>query len=164
MTEYSDRHGGDSRASFLYRALVSTFVGFVLVFQAIVSLGPIVGLEIGTRFWPIVNYAMYSRSFKEGDTVEVYRILEGVTVEGDRVDLSMETVGMHLWQYRDLARDLERGNPDALAFVRSFVPEGSALGEIRLKSFPVAVSRDGPVEKDSEVLMVISVDQQGGEQ
>jgi hypothetical protein len=147
-----------------YRYLVSIFVGFVLVFQSVVSLGPIFGIEINTRFWPIVNYAMYSRSFQEGDTVEVYRILEGVTEKGEIVDLSMDVVGMHLWQYRDLGRDIEKGNRDAIEFVVTFAPEGHRLEEVRIKSFPVAVTRDGPREQPSQTLAVIQLPEPGDPQ
>ena len=147
-----------------YRYLVSIFVGFVLVFQSVVSLGPIFGIEINARFWPIVNYAMYSRSFQEGDTVEIYRILEGVTENGEIVDLSMDVVGMRVWQYRDLGRDIEKGNRDAIEFVTNFAPEGHKLEEIRIKNFPVVVTRDGPREQPSQILAVIQLPEAGDPQ
>ncbi len=148
-------------AAAAYRVLVSIFVGFVLILQMVVSLGPVFGLEIGTRFWPIVNYAMYSRSFEDGDTVEIYRILDGVTENGEKVELSMDVVGMHLWQYRDLGRDLENGNRDAIEFVATFVPAGQKLQEIRIMSFPIAVTRDGPIEQESQVLAIIPLSKSG---
>ena len=134
-----------------YKIAVSVFVSFVLLFQAIISLGPVVGIEIGTRFWPILNYAMYSGSFREGDTVNVYKLLEGVTEDGTTIDISMDTLGMSLWHYRDLVRDLESGRDEAIQLVLNSVAPKSPLVEIRIKSFPMAVTRDGPREQPSEI-------------
>ncbi len=140
-----------------YRAIVSAFIGISLVFQAIIALGPIGGLNIGTKFWPFVNYAMYSRSFKEGDFVDYYRLLEGITRSGERIEIPMESLGLHLWHYRDLVRDLERQRPEALDLVLASLPPGIELVEIEVKSFPVAVTRSGPVEQGSIVLDRIPV-------
>ena len=140
-----------------YRYLVTGFVVFVLGFQAAISFGPIVGVNLGTLYWPLLNYAMYSRSFKEGDFVDYYRLLEGVTRDGDVVSIPMESTGLHLWHYQDLVRDLERGRIEAFEHAFRSLPEGTVLTEIRVRSFPVAVTRDGPVEKDSMLLATIPV-------
>lgn len=140
-----------------YRYLVTGFVVFVLGFQALISFGPIVGLNLGTLYWPLLNYAMYSRSFKEGDFVDYYRLLEGVTPEGDVVAIPMESTGLHLWHYQDLVRDLERGRVEAFEHIYRSLPDGILLTEIRVRSFPVAVTRDGPVEKESILLATIPV-------
>ena len=84
----------------IYKSIVSAFVAFVLVFQAVISLGPIVGLEVGTKYWPLLNYAMYSRSFQEGDTVNVYRPIEIVTEDGAVTELSLDMLDLQLWHYQ----------------------------------------------------------------
>lgn len=141
----------------LYRIVVSAFVGFVLIFQALIAFGPIVGVNLGVKFWPLVNYAMYSRSFQEGDFIDYYRLLEGVDESGEVVPIPMESLGLHLWHYRDLVRDLERGRRDAFIVVLDSLPDSTELREIRVKSFPVAVTRSGPVEQGSILLATIPV-------
>lgn len=140
-----------------YRIAVSAFVGFVLAFQAVISFGPIVGVNLGTGYWPLLNYAMYSQSFQEGDFIDYYRLLEGVTETGEVVPIPMESLNLHLWHYRALVGDLERGRPEAFAVIFESLPEGVQLREIRVKSFPVAVTRDGPVDQDSILLATIAV-------
>jgi hypothetical protein len=147
-------HAGLDRA---YQVIVSAFVAFVLIFQAIISLGPIVGIEIGTRYWPLLNYAMYSRSFREGDTVNIYFLLDGVRQDGSIVEITMDTVGMHLWHYRNLVEDLREGRQEAIDHVLQSVPPGSPLIELRVKTFPVAVTRQGPREQESKVVDVVSL-------
>ncbi len=144
-----------------YQFAVSAFVAFVLIFQAIISLGPIAGIEIGTRYWPLLNYAMYSRSFREGDTVNIYYLLDGVRQDGSIVEISMDTVGMHLWHYRKLVDDLRAGRPEAIDHVLRSVPPGIPLAEIRVKTFPVAVTRQGPREQASQVIDVVSLANRG---
>lgn len=140
-----------------YRILVSVFVAFVLAFQAIISFGPIVGVNVGTLYWPLVNYAMYSRSFQEGDFIDYYRLLEGVTGDGRTIAIPMESLGLHLWHYRTLVRDLEGGRKEAFEHVYRSLPPGTELTEIRVRSFPVIVTRDGPVEQGSKLLATIPV-------
>lgn len=140
-----------------YQILVSTFVAFVLLFQTVISLGPIAGIEIGTQYWPLLNYAMYSRSFHEGDTVNVYRPIEVVTADGVATELTLDDLDLQLWHYRILGTDLENGNQDALDFLLAKVASGSAVTEIRIRSFPVVVTRAGPELHDSEILVRIGV-------
>ena len=146
-----------------YRILVTVFVAFVLGFQSLISFGPIVGINIGTLYWPLLNYAMYSRSFKEGDFIDYYRLLEGVTDDGQTIPLPMESLGLHLWHYKDLVRDLERGRPEAFDHVYQSLPKGIRLSEIRVQSFPVAVTRDGPIEQESILLATIPVPERIGD-
>lgn len=146
-----------------YRYLVTAFVAFVLGFQTLISFGPIVGINFGTLYWPLLNYAMYSRSFQEGDFVDYYRLLEGVTPDGTTVPIPMESLGLHLWHYHDLVRDLERGRPEAFAHLYKSLPEGTVLAELRVLSFPVAVTRAGPVEQGSLLLATIPVPEPDGD-
>lgn len=141
-----------------YKSTVSIFVGFVLLFQALISLGPIVGVDIGTKYWPLLNYAMYSRSFQAGDTVNVYRPIEIVTADGQSRELSLEELDLQLWHYRMLGQDLERGNQDALDFLIGKVASPNMLNEIRIMSFPVVVTRAGPELKESEMLVQIFIE------
>lgn len=140
-----------------YRVAVSAFILFVLVFQFIVSMGPVVGIKLGTNFWPIVTYAMYSKSFREGDTVNIYKLLEGVSEDGSTIEISMDDLHLHLWHYRNLIRDLENGSAEAKKFVLDSVVTDSPLIKVRIKNFPVQVSRDGPVEQPSKVLSTVSL-------
>ena len=142
----------------IYKSIVSAFVAFVLVFQAVISLGPIVGLEVGTKYWPLLNYAMYSRSFQEGDTVNVYRPIEIVTEDGAVTELSLDMLDLQLWHYRMLGRDLEDRRQDALDFLIEKTATASPLTEVRIKSFPVVVTRDGPELQESEILVRIFVE------
>jgi hypothetical protein len=100
---------------------------------------------------------MYSRSFQEGDFVDIYRLLEGVTQEGEVVPIAKESLGLHLWHYRNLVKDLERRRPEAFEHLQRSLPDGIRLREIRVLSFPVAVTRAGPIEQDSIVLATIPI-------
>jgi hypothetical protein len=141
----------------IYTSIVSLFVAFVLVFQLVISIGPIFGVKIGTLYWPLVNYAMYSNAYHEGDTVNIYRLLEATTESGTVVDIPMDELGVNLWHYRILGRDLEDGLQEPLDFILQKMSFDSPLSEIRITSFPIAVTRDGPERRESEVLVRIPV-------
>jgi hypothetical protein len=100
---------------------------------------------------------MYSRSFQEGDYVDYYRLLEGVTEDGEVVAIPKESLDLHLWHYRDLVRDLENGREDAFIYLWQKLPSGSEFRELRVMSFPVAVTKNGPVEHGSILLSTIPV-------
>ncbi|HNP35096.1 MAG TPA: hypothetical protein PKK10_04530 [Woeseiaceae bacterium] len=141
----------------IYQGIISLFVGSVLLLQAIISIAPVFGGTSGSRYWPILGYAMYSRSYSEGDFVDIYRLLEGVAEDGTIIPIPKESLGLHLWHYRNLVRDLQQGRKGAFEHLFSKLPPGTDIVEIRVKSFPVAVTRDGPVEKDSVVLATFPV-------
>ena len=140
-----------------YRVAASGFVLFVLVFQFVVSMGPVVGIQIGTNFWPILTYAMYSKSFREGDTVNIYKLLEGISEDGSTIDITMDELHMHLWHYRNLIRDLENDVADAKQFVADSIETQSPLVELRIKNYPIKVTREGAVEQPSEILAIVSL-------
>lgn len=135
----------------LYRIAISVFVTAVLVGQSIVTFAPIFGESFGMRFWPIISYAMYTRAHFEGDTVEVYELLEGTLRDGSIVEIPMESLGLGIWYYRNLVKGLKKEDPVAIDMLIDRYRWGDELTEIRIKSYPLMVTRNGPAEKPSEI-------------
>jgi hypothetical protein len=100
---------------------------------------------------------MYSRSFREGDTINVYQLLEGITADGDTIKITMDDLHLHLWQYRDLVRDLMAGRQEPMGFVLGKIASDSPIVEFHVLTFPVVVTRAGPRDKPSERIAIIPV-------
>ena len=141
----------------LYVTAVSCFIAAVLLLQAWASFGPLVGGGSGFRFWPIVSYAMYTRAHYDGETVDVQELLEGTLSDGSIVDITMDSLSLNIWFYRNLVRDLKKNDPAAIALLVNRYRNGQELVEVRVKSYPLMVTRNGPAKKPSEVLHRLKV-------
>lgn len=141
----------------LYVVTVSGFIAAVLLLQAWATFGPVVGGGSGFRFWPIVSYAMYTRAHYDGETVDVHEFIEGTLRDGSIVDISMESLKLDVWFYRNLIRELKENDPTAVAVLVERQRNGRDLVEIRFKSYPLMVTRNGPAEKPSEVLYQMKI-------
>jgi hypothetical protein len=142
----------------LFTTGVSLFILAVLLGQAYASFGPMFGVGTGFRFWPIVSYAMYSRAHYDGETVDVYDLLEGTLSDGTVVEISRDSLGLSFWFYRHLVADLKKDDPVAVQLLIDNFRSGNELVEVRVMSYPIMVTRTGPMEKPSEVLHRITLD------
>lgn len=141
----------------LYKAGVSFFILAVLLGQAYASFGPILSMGTGFRFWPVVSYAMYSRAHYDGETVDVHDLLEGTLSDGSVVEIPRDSLGLSFWFYRNLVRDIKKDDPVAVQLLVDKFRWGDELVEVRVKSYPLMVTRTGPMEKPSEVLHRVAV-------
>jgi hypothetical protein len=162
LGQYETRNvqGGRSLLTILNRAYVvsaSCFIAAVLLGQAYVTFSPVLGSNAGFRFWPIVTYAMYSRAHYEGETVEVYDLLEGTLNDGTVVEIPMDSLGLSIWYYRNMLKGLRNQDPVAIKLLTSRFRWGDDLAEVRIKSYPLMVTRDGPAEKPSELLYSLTM-------
>jgi hypothetical protein len=138
----------------IYETLTSLFAAGILLAQAGVVIGAVVGDAgiSGKKFWPIVSYHMYSESRFEGETIEVHDLLNVVRADGTLVPVTKEELKLNLWDYRHLSKGLKRGDEIAVRIFQQRYPVWSDFEEIRVLSYPLMITRDGPAKKPSEVL------------
>lgn len=148
-----------------YEIFISGFIIVMLSMQAAKSTGLLKAMGIGRdrHLWPILSYHMYSRVRLEGDYVEAYDLVQGVRSDGSIVDISKEDLKLGLWHFRHMIRGLKDQDPGAIQLLTSRFASSKDLKEVRILSFPVMVTRDGPADKPSEILALIPLNTQKGE-
>ena len=137
----------------LYETFVSGFIVLAFLAQlfAIAATPLKTGLG-GKKLWPFLSYHMYSEVRHENQTVEVYDLLEGVRKDGSTTVINKEDLGLNLWDWRFLMSGLTQEKDASIHVFLNRYKYPNDLTEIRVLSYPVKVTREGPVEIPSQVL------------
>jgi hypothetical protein len=151
-----------SRQAALYRIGVSVFVAVVLAAQAATfPITAIHGSFLRSKLFPILEYPMYAVAHYEGERVTASWLIEGVFDDGKTINISKEQLGVDIFDLANLMGPVLQRQPAGtrtlLGLVQERVPEADRLQELRIKSYPMQVTRDGPKALPSEVLVTIPV-------
>lgn len=151
-----------SRLNSLYRVGVSVFVGAVLAAQAATL--PITAMHAGflrSKLFPIIEYPMYAPAHYEGERVTASWLIEGVLSDGRAINVSKEQLGVDIFDFANIMQPVLQHDPSAtqslVAMVRERVPGAERFDELRIKSYPMQVTRDGPKPLPSEVIVTIPI-------
>ena len=144
----------------LYRALVSTFVAFVLAAQiATIPVTATHGTYLRDRGFPVLEYPMYAPAHYEGERVIASWLIEGVLENGQSISITKEMLQVDIFDFvrivEGVLADNENSTQALWALIRSHVPEANQIREIRIKNYPLRVTRDGPVPDPSEVVKTL---------
>jgi len=146
----------------LYRAGVATFLILILGAQASTLL---VTAQHGTflrnRLYPIIEYPMYAVAHYDGERVTASWLLEAVQPDGRTFEISYDQLHVDIFDWVDIMQAVLHGsttNRDALReLVRKHIPGAEQIRELRIKNYPLQVTRDGPRSLPSEVVMTVSM-------
>ena len=102
---------------------------------------------------------MYAPAHYEGERVIASWLLEGVYADGLKVDISKEMLKIDIFDFVHTVEGTINGNANTTAtlvtLIREHVPNAAQLSEIRIKNYPVRLTRDGPVPMPSEVVKTL---------
>jgi hypothetical protein len=151
MTTVQQRSSG-------YEIAISLFVAAVLLAQAATLGDRYFGTKFGGRkFWPIISYLMYDDPHYERETIKAYYPLEGVLQDGRVVAISQDDLGLDFWNYMHLGDDLAQNKPAALKLLTRLYKK-DRLTEVRVRTLPVMVTRQGQAFKASVVVRALPID------
>jgi hypothetical protein len=144
----------------LYRFGVSAFVGLALLAQAATI--PITAMHasfLRSKMFPILEYPMYAVAHYENERVTASWLIEGVLDDGKIINISKEQLGVDIFDFANIISPVLRHEPNAdralMDMVKTRVPGGDRMQEVRIKSYPMQITRDGPKPMPSEVVMTI---------
>lgn len=145
-----------------YRVAVSIFVFAILAAQAATLPVTASGRTIiRSKLFPILEYPMYAIAHYEGDRVTGTWILEGVYPDGRTLNITQENLRLSTWDFIRVVQHAVRklpGSQDRLVgLIRSRLPDGRIIREVRIKNYPIKVTRHGPQPMPSEVVMKVSI-------
>jgi hypothetical protein len=141
----------------LYEIFISVFVAVLLLAQAATLGDRYFGTKFGGRkYWPIISYLMYDDPHFEGETIKAYYPLEGVLIDGQVVAIGQDDLGLDFWNYMHLGEALSQNKPEALKLLLHLYKKGH-LTEVRVKTLPVMVTRQGPAYKASEIVRSLPI-------
>jgi len=148
------------RSEKVYRTIVSAFVAVVLLAQAAtVFVTATRGTYLRDRLFPVLEYPMYAPAHYEGERVIASWLLEGVYGDGLKIDIPKEMLKIDIFDFVHTVEGTINGNPNTTAtlvtLVREHVPNAAQLTEIRIKNYPVRLTRNGPQPMPSEVVKTL---------
>lgn len=150
----------NSRTQTSYRIGVSIFVTAVLGAQAATLLVTAQHASfLRSKMFPILEYPMYAPAHYEGERVTASWLLEGELADGKTVAIPREQLQVDIFDYVNIVQSTlqhDRAATDVLTgLVRDHVPGAGLLHELRIKNYPVQLTRDGPRRISSEIVMTI---------
>jgi hypothetical protein len=150
------------RSEKLYRTIVSAFVAVLLFAQAATILVTASrGGYLRDRLFPVLEYPMYAPAHYEGERVTASWLLEGVYRDGLTIDITDDMLKIDIFDWVHTLEGTLAGNPNTTAtlvtLIRERVPNAAQLSELRIKNYPVRVTRNGPEKIPSEVVKTLAM-------
>lgn len=145
-----------------YRFVVSVFIVAVLVAQAATLIVTATrGTYLRSNAYPILEYPMYAPAHYEGERVSASWLLEGVSGDGKTIAISSEQLHVDVFDFVNIVQLALSGSASGRSTLRELVlghvPGADQLKEIRIKNYPMKVTRAGPQPLPSEVVMTIQL-------
>jgi hypothetical protein len=150
-----------------YRSLVSVFIILVLAAQtATLPVTATRGTYVRSRLYPILEYPMYAVAHFEGERVTASWILEGVLSDSKTIDISYNQLHVDIFDFVNTVQSTLDGNANGRAtlrkLVRDHIPGAEQIRELRIKNYPMKITRNGPQPLPSELVMSIPMEANGG--
>lgn len=149
-----------SGAEICYRTGVSVFLAAVLGAQAATLLVTAQhGSFLRSKLFPILEYPMYAPAHYEGERVTASWLLEGALADGKTVNIPREQLQVDIFDFVNIVQSTLQHDPAATGvltgLVREHVPGAGLIRELRIKNYPIQVTRAGPKPMESEIVMTI---------
>jgi len=139
-----------------YEIFISLFIAGVLLLQAATLVDRYTGASLGGRkLWPIISYLMYDDPHYEGETIQAYYPLEATLRDGSVVQINKEDLGLSFWNYLHLGDELAKNHDAAVNMVLRLYKKPDQLAELRVKTLPLMITRDGAAYKAPQVVRTI---------
>lgn len=145
----------------VYKVLVSTFLVGVLSIQAATIVTKHTPKRIGAdRHWPFVDYPMYTKSYQEGDAINVKFPLRVVLADGTTDTVTERELGLGHWDFHILVTRMKNGNEMARRQFLDMYDRPDEVRAVQVLTYPLIITREGPQEAESEILAAYDVAQQ----
>jgi hypothetical protein len=109
----------------------------------------------------VLEYPMYAPAHYEGERVVASWLLEGVYSDGQKIDISKDLLKIDIFDFVHTVEGTLNGDPNTTAtlvtLIRERVPNAARLSEIRIKNYPVRLTRNGPAPMPSEVVKTMAM-------
>lgn len=135
-----------------YRVVISLFCVAILGMQGATLVGTVTGKPVWSWYWPIIDYPMYDTPHVAGDHVNAKYLMEATLDDGRVVSITKETLGLSIWNFQYLARDIAKGDRKALHELQALYANRDHLVEVRVNTLPVIVTEKGMREGHSVLL------------
>jgi hypothetical protein len=127
---------------------ISAFIILVIALHAV----PLLSASLRRKAWPFLEWGMYKGSRPPGEIKTVKRRITGVTVSGQKHEVTPFLLGSSIYALRDLYQ-LPMGRGDSSAARRLFTRLNSQRKdpfiELRLESETYTITDTGVVKRDN---------------
>ncbi len=144
-----------------YKLMVSAFLFGVLSIQATTIVSKHTPKRIGAdRHWPFVDYPMYTKSYQDGDAINVKFPLRVILADGTMDTVTEQDLGLGHWDFHILVTRMKNGNEAARQQFLDMYDRAGAARTVQVLTYPLIITRNGPQESESEVIVAYDIPQQ----
>lgn len=127
----------------ILRLTASSFLVSILLLQGSTIVFMAFGKPLGTWFWPIIDYPMYSVSHVEGDYINVYFTLEVEMIDGTVSKVTADDVGLNFWKFHYIGAGISKSVKASADLLVALHPKSESITEIRVYSSPFIITKSG---------------------
>jgi hypothetical protein len=117
------------------------------------------GSFLRSKLYPILEYPMYAPAHYNGERVTASWLIDGVLPDGKLVSITGEQLHVDIFDFINIVQSALQGDAKEIGtlreLVRERVPGADRIQELRIKNYPLKLTRDGPKPLPSEVVMTI---------
>lgn len=139
------------------RFITSCFLVSILLLQGSTLVFMVFGKPLGTWFWPIIDYPMYSGSHQEGDYLEVSFTLVVEMADGTVSEVTADDVGLNFWKFYYIGMGISHSEKAPADLLVSLHPNGNSITEVRVYSSPFIITKNGKAAAPSKLLNKITM-------
>lgn len=144
------------------RLFISSVIVIILGIQAIATFGALVDLHARKKFWPWIDYPMYEKKFVDGDRINVSGSIFALTDSGEKIPVTDENLKVGFWKFHYVFSRLsfsdEPQESDIELILGALPDDIEGVSAIETYNYPLVIRREGPVEKDSELIRRIEIE------
>ena len=137
--------------------VISCFVTIILLSQGSALLFMAIGKPIGTWFWPIIDYPMYSGAHEEGDYLYASLTLEVVTGDGVVSNVTADDIGLNFFKFYYIGAGISKSSKRYADYLISLMPNGNDVAEVRVYSSPYIITKKGKTDAPPKLLNVMTI-------
>lgn len=128
------------------RFFASGIIVAMLLLQGSMIAFMVGGNAVGTWFWPIIDYPMYSGAHQEGDYIKQSIPIEVVTENGAVTKVTANDVGLNFWKFLYIGTGILKSSQKSADLLVSLLPYGDVVTEIRAYSSPYIITKNGKAD------------------
>ena len=136
----------------LLRVTATGIVIVILLLQGSTIVFMALGKPMGTWYWPIIDYPMYSAARYEGERINAYYNIDVVLKDGSLIAVTADDVGLNFWKFLYIGDGIKRSRKQSAELLIALHPDGENITEIRVYGLPYVLGKDGMYEAEPKLL------------
>lgn len=141
--------------------IVSLFVSCVLFLQFMVIPTKVINKPMAGKYWPIIDYPMYTKAHYEGDYINVHYPLHVTFADGQVEIYGPEKMNLGLWHYQHVISRLKWKSgkylPEVVPLILEMIGPSREVVKLDVYTYPLIIGKNGAETAPGKLLKSVDV-------